>query len=75
MLLTLTAAAPPLVNVAVFEPLVWPKGTLPQVMDEGETVSAIEELAPVPDKATVSGIEELLLVMVQFAESAPDAVG
>ena len=44
-------------------------------MEEGETVSAIEELAPVPDKATVRGVEELLLVMVQLAERAPDAVG
>lgn len=75
MLLMLTAAPPLLVRVAVFEPLVWPKGRLPQVMEEGETVSAIEELAPVPDKATVSGVEELLLVMVQLAESAPDVVG
>lgn len=74
-LLMLTAAPPLLVRVAVFEPLVWPKDTLPQVMEEGETVSAIEELAPVPDKATVSGVEELLLVMFQLAERAPDAVG
>ena len=48
---------------------------MPQVMEEGETVSAMEELVPVPDKATVSGVEELLLVMLQFAESAPEAVG
>lgn len=71
----LTAAPPPLVRVAVFEPLVCPKSTVPQVMEEGETVSAMDELVPVPDKATVSGVEELLLVMVQLAKSAPDAPG
>lgn len=75
MLLILTVALPGLVRVAVFDPLVWPKGTVPQVMVGGETVSAIVEFAPVPDNATESGVEELLLVMVQFAESAPDAVG
>lgn len=44
-------------------------------MEAGETVSAMEELAPVPAKVTVSGVEELLLVMDHVAERVPEAVG
>lgn len=76
MLLMLTAALPLLVSVAVFAPLVWPKATVPQTMEVGDAVRVTPEaLAPVPLRATVSGVGELLLVMVQVAVRLPVVVG
>lgn len=72
----LTAALPLLVSVAIFAPLVWPKATVPQTMELGDAVSVTpEELAPVPLRATESGVEELLLVIVQVAVRLPVVVG
>lgn len=70
-----TAALLPLVRVAVLAEPVWPNGTSPQTMDDGDAVSGPAALAPVPDNVTESGVAEALLVMLHVAERAPAAVG
>jgi hypothetical protein len=52
-------------------PEVLPKATLPQVSEEGDAVvvDPEDELTPVPESATFSGVALLLLVMLQAAVS------
>jgi hypothetical protein len=72
--LKLIADVPLLVSVAVFDPLVFPTATLPQVIDVGDTVVVPpEDVVPVPESATVW--EAPPAVMLQDAVSVPVAAG
>lgn len=74
--LKLTAVVPVFESVAILPPLTCPNATLPHVSDEGEAVmeTAAAE-TPVPDRATVRGVELLPLVIDQEAVRVPEAEG
>jgi hypothetical protein len=57
MLLMLIDAVPLLVRVADLGPPALPTVTVPQVMDAGETVVVPATATPVPERATVTGVE------------------
>ena len=56
-------------------PPAFPTATWPHVIEVGEALAEPPLDAPVPLRATESGVPELLLVMVQVAARAPAAVG
>lgn len=75
MLLMVMVPLPELVRVAVFGPPALPTATEFQLIEVGDTLADPVVDAPVPDKATESGVEELLLVMDQVAVREPEAPG
>ena len=56
---------PVLVSATIFCPLACPTGTLPQTSEEGDAVAVPpDEVVPVPESETVSGVVLALSVML-----------
>src|SRR6266851_836410 len=70
---TVRSLVPELVTVTLCGLLIGPIGTVPNARLPGLT--AIAGATPVPDSATVSGLDAALLVMVRVPERVPVAVG